>query len=129
ADLTFSIERLNGCHDRFNLKLSTTRKENTFYLDWHYDSNLVSASQIEELGNQLEALLESAVNNLSQPVSSLNILGPRQRERMLELSAGAKAVYPREKTLQQLFQEQVERTPQSVAVVFEEEELTYAQLN
>src|SRR5215216_5955397 len=129
ADLTFSIERVEAAHDRFSLKLSTTRKENTFHLDWHYDSSRMSASQIEELGNQFEALLESAINNPSQPANRLNILSSRQRQQMLELSAGAKAVYASDKTLQQAFEEQVERSPQSVAVVFEEEQLTYTQLN
>ena len=39
------------------------------------------------------------------------------------------AEYPREKCVQQLFEEQVERTPEAVAVVYEAEQVTYAELN
>ena len=37
--------------------------------------------------------------------------------------------YPKDKCVHQLFEEQVKRTPEAVAVVFEEQELTYRELN
>ena len=39
------------------------------------------------------------------------------------------AEYPRDKCIHQLFEEQVERTPEAVAVVWEEQQLTYRELN
>src|SRR5689334_16069672 len=56
-------------------------------------------------------------------------LSPAQRRQLLVEWNDTGAAYPREKTVHQLFEEQAERTPDAVAVMFEHETLTYARLN
>ena len=52
-----------------------------------------------------------------------------QRRQVLELFNATQAPYPQEKLIHELFEEQVERTPEAIAVVYEGEQLTYGQLN
>ncbi|MDE5080825.1 MAG: amino acid adenylation domain-containing protein, partial [Trichodesmium sp. St18_bin1] len=60
---------------------------------------------------------------------SLNVLSEAERHQLLVEWNDTKADYPGEATIHQLFEAQVERTPDQTAVVFEEQMLTYAQLN
>jgi amino acid adenylation domain-containing protein len=56
-------------------------------------------------------------------------LPPSERQQVIELFNATQVVYPRDKLVHELFQEQVERTPGAVAVVYEGQLLTYAELN
>ena len=57
------------------------------------------------------------------------MLTEQQRDRFLASWNDTAAEYPQDKCIQQLFEQQVEKTPNSVAVVFEEKQLTYQELN
>src|SRR3569833_3223856 len=61
--------------------------------------------------------------------SSSVLLDAGERRRLLEKFNTTAATYPREKLLHELFEEQVRRTPQALAVVCGDEQLTYEQLN
>ena len=61
--------------------------------------------------------------------SELEILNTAQRRQLLVEFNATRTVYPQDKPVHQLFEEQVERTPDNIAVVFERQQLTYAQLN
>ena len=63
------------------------------------------------------------------PLDELSRLTERERRQLLVEWNDTAADYPRDQCIHQLFEEQVERTPDAVAVVFEDRQLTYAQLN
>src|SRR5215510_6691468 len=62
------------------------------------------------------------------PLHQLDILGAEERQMLLE-SFNATACAVREATLSELFEAQVERTPEATAVVFGEQSLPYQELN
>lgn len=59
----------------------------------------------------------------------MSLLTERERHQLLVEWNNTKVDYPKDKCIQELFEEQVQRTPETVAVVFEGQELTYQQLN
>ncbi len=61
--------------------------------------------------------------------SELEILSTAQRQQLLVEFNDTKTDYPQDKLIHQLFEQQVERTPDNIAVVFNDQQLTYAQLN
>jgi len=63
------------------------------------------------------------------PALSLSILPESERRQVLELFNATEAAYPRDKLIHELFEEQVQRTPSAVAVVYEGHSITYAELN
>ena len=77
---------------------------------------------LESLARALETAPETAVR-------SLPILPEEEREKVLCEWNETKAEYPREKCVHELFEEQVERTPEAVAVEFEDASLSYEELN
>ena len=74
-------------------------------------------------------LLEGIVANPEQRISDLPILSEAEKHQLLVEWNETKRDYPKDKCVHQLFEEQVKRTPEAVAVVFEEQQLTYRELN
>ena len=129
GDLTFSIQKQHACADRFKVKLFCARKGDLLITELHYDSNLFRAQDVERLARQFQTLLKGVTNNPEASIGELEILSGSERQQLLIEFNATQAGYPRDKCLHQLFQEQAERTPDKIAVVFEGAHLTYAQLN
>ncbi|MFN6571973.1 amino acid adenylation domain-containing protein [Dendronalium sp. ChiSLP03b] len=125
----FSPYKQYICFDRFKVKLSCVRTEDSLRAEFHYDANLFSVEDIEYLAEQFQTLVESAANNAEATVSELEILSDRQRQQLLVEVNNTQTDYPQDKCIHQLFEEQVEQTPNNIAVVFEDQQLTYRQLN
>ena len=100
-----------------------------------YRPDLFDRSSIETLGQRLVRLLEAAVADASRPIGSLAILDADERATILqgwndtahELPQAVGPAAPT--TLPALFAAQAQRTPDAVAVVFEDRELSYAALD
>nr|WP_029631707.1 MULTISPECIES: AMP-binding protein [Nostocales] len=77
----------------------------------------------------LQTLLAGIVANPEYPVSKLPLLTESERHQLLVEWNNTQIDYPQDKCIHQIFEAQVERTPDGVAVVFEEQQLTYRELN
>ena len=129
AGLTFSIRKQRSCADRFKLKLSVVKREGSLFAELHYDANLFSTQDINRVNEQLQTLIESVVSNPAASICELEILNAAQRRQLLVDFNATRKVYPEDKPVHRLFEEQVERTPDNVAIAFERQQLTYTQLN
>src|SRR5499433_3058487 len=89
-----------------------------------YASDLFERASVEALAQRLIRLLSAAVLDASRPIGSLDILAPEERARLLSDTADTAHALPAG-TLPGLFAAQVARTPAAVAVVFEDETLSY----
>ena len=94
-----------------------------------FNTDLFDATTITRMAGHFHALLESVIRNPSAAIGHLEILTGAERQRLLVEFNDTKTDYPKDKCFHQLFEEQVHRTPDSVAVMFEGKQLTYAQLN
>ena len=94
-----------------------------------YNTDLFNQDTIARFIEHLRMLLESIVDNPQEKISRLNILTSQEKQQILIDWNNTKVDYPKEKCIHQLFEEQVVKTPEHVAVVFEREKLTYQQLN
>ncbi|MGD1020131.1 MAG: amino acid adenylation domain-containing protein [Verrucomicrobiia bacterium] len=94
-----------------------------------FNTDLFDASTIARMAGHFHALLESVICDPGAVIGDLEILTGAERQQLLVEFNDTKTDYPKGKCLHQLFEEQVQRMPDCVAVVFEEQQLTYAQLN
>ncbi|NEP13292.1 MAG: amino acid adenylation domain-containing protein [Symploca sp. SIO2C1] len=94
-----------------------------------YNTDLFDATTIKRMSGHLSTLLEEIVTNPNQTIAELPLLTESERHQLLVEWNNTQADYPQDKCIHQLFEEQVARTPDAVAVVFEEEKLTYHELN
>jgi len=94
-----------------------------------FNTDLFDEATIVRMAGHFRALLESVVRDPAAAIDDLEILTDAERQQLLVEFNDTKTDYPKDKCIHQLFEEQVQRTPDSVAVVFEGQQLTYAQLN
>lgn len=129
AGVSFSLYEQYICIEPFKVKLTCIFNNNSLSLDVHYDTHLFSADAIQRLSRQLQTLLTNAIDNPDALISHLEILTPSDRQQLLFEFNQTQVDYPLDKCIHQLFEEQVETTPDHIAVVFEDQQLTYAELN
>ncbi|QEI43192.1 Linear gramicidin synthase subunit B [Dolichospermum sp. UHCC 0315A] len=96
---------------------------------WCYNSDLFDATTITRIGEHFQILLQAIVANQEMRISELPLLSPAQRHQLLVEWNDTQVDYPHDLCIHELFEEQVERNPDAVAVAFEEQQLTYHELN
>ncbi|MBD2521399.1 non-ribosomal peptide synthetase [Nostoc sp. FACHB-133] len=114
---------------KFDLTLSMENTPNGLFGWWEYNTDLFDSSTIERMTGHFLTLLEAIVANPSERISQLPILTPSEQQQLLVEWNDTQVDYPQDKCIHQLFEEQVERTPDAVAVVFDNQQLTYHELN
>src|SRR5262249_50700090 len=77
----------------------------------------------------LESLVEALEREPNRPVCTLEVMPEAERRQAVYEWNATQAEYPQDKCVHELFEEQVERTPEAVAVVFENATLSYGELN
>ena len=75
------------------------------------------------------ALLEGMVGDERQAVDRLMLLGEAERHQVVEEWNATEAAYPKDRCVHELFEEQVEKSAEAVAVVYEEQQVSYGELN
>jgi amino acid adenylation domain-containing protein len=93
-----------------------------------YDRSRFDRGTIRRLCHHLEQVLSQMVAEPKQPLSALDYLSPPERTQ-LKMCNQTEATYPREAVLHALVEEQVIKRPDAVAVSYEEQQLTYHELN
>jgi amino acid adenylation domain-containing protein len=93
-----------------------------------YNSEIFKTETIAGLKNNFLILVDKLLENPNKPLMSLSMITDREKE-LIERFNDTATDYPREKTINQLFEEQVELNPSKKAVVYKESSLTYKELN
>jgi amino acid adenylation domain-containing protein/non-ribosomal peptide synthase protein (TIGR01720 family) len=94
-----------------------------------YDSRRFDADAIARMLNHWQNLLEAVVNNPQAKLSELSLLTAAERHQLLVEWNDNYVEYPLDKCIHTLFEEQAAKTPDAVAVIFENQQLTYQELN
>src|SRR5262249_28378882 len=113
---------------QFDLTLAMAEAGAEMLASFEYNTDLFDAVTIERLAGHLQTLLGSIVAAPSARVSELSLLDEQERRLLSEWNR-TRTEFPSERCLHELIEEQVERSPEAVAVVFDREQLTYAELN
>lgn len=95
----------------------------------NYDAALFDRSTVERLLANLETLIESAVEDPDLPVSRLSVVSENERRHVLYGMNQTFHDYPRSVTLVSMFEDQVARSPDAVALVCEDAVLTYREFD
>ena len=129
AGVTFSTHTQYVCFDRFKIKLTCTRRGNSLLAEFLYDRNLFLSADIERLGEQFKTLLKNSIAKPEIAIRELELVGNRERRLLLVEWNDTDAAYPRTACVHELFEDQVRRQPNHIAVEIEGERLTYRELN
>ncbi|TDB45252.1 non-ribosomal peptide synthetase, partial [Photorhabdus khanii] len=114
---------------KFDLELGLSEEEGRIVGALSYATALFDQSTMERQVGYLHTVLQAMVAHAQQRIGEIDILAPAERKLLLETWNATETPYPEALCLHQLFEQQVERTPQATALVYEEQILSYAELN
>ncbi|HEV3300843.1 MAG TPA: amino acid adenylation domain-containing protein [Planctomycetaceae bacterium] len=129
ANVATSPLRVSNGRSAFDLTLSLTEVAGSLVCEMEYRTDLFDACTIQSMLAHFRVLLESIVEQPEDPISKLPLLTTSERHQLLVEWNETQIDYPKERCIPALFEEQVARTPEAVAVVFETQRLTYRELN
>ncbi|QRK05623.1 amino acid adenylation domain-containing protein [Archangium violaceum] len=114
---------------KFDLTLIATELPEGLRIVAEYSTDLFEAGTITRLLAHYQTLLEGIAAQPDRPINALPILPEPERRTVLADWNGPATRYPRDACLHQLIEAQVERTPDAVALTFEDKSLTYRELD
>jgi amino acid adenylation domain-containing protein len=114
---------------KFDLTLDVLERREGLDLVFVYNADLFDDATIERMLEHLKTLLEGIVEDPDRHLSELALMSEAERHLLLFEWNDTKTQYPGDRCIHELFEEQVQLTPEAVAVVFEEQQLTYRELN
>ncbi|MHC4593584.1 MAG: non-ribosomal peptide synthetase [Planctomycetota bacterium] len=94
-----------------------------------YNTDLFDVATITRMMGHYQNLLKGIVSDLNKRISELPLLTEAEKHHLLVELNDTKADYPQDQCVHQLFEAQVEQTPDAVALVFQDRQLTYGELN
>ncbi len=92
------------------------------WLKISYDKSRFDRETISRMLGHFVTLLEAIVTNPQQPIEQLPLLTAPEQQQLLVEWNDTQVDYPQHKCIHQLFEEQVERTPDAMAVIFQEQQ-------
>ncbi|AIG26780.1 non-ribosomal peptide synthetase [Brevibacillus laterosporus] len=100
-----------------------------FTIRLSYNANKYDQAFIERIGAHLTKLMKQVIAEPHQAVHSYELVTDEEKQQLLATFNSTAVDFPNEKTLHQLFEEQVARTPNAIAIAYNEQSLTYQQLD
>lgn len=127
--LTLSSMQMENTAAQFDLNVDFVEANGQLQGTVGYNRDLFDAATIERMTNHYVRLLEAIVSDPTVRVRELTMLTAAERNKLLMEWNATTVDCPARQTIQELFEVQVVRTPEAVAVAYEEQHLTYGELN
>ena len=128
-NLALERQNVEGGTVKFDLSLFMFEEDQGLKGRLVYNADLFDDATIERMLGHLQTLLRGVAADPDQRLSELPLLSEAERHRLLSEWNETATEYPRDRCVHELFEERAQRTPEAVAVVFEEQRLTYRELN
>lgn len=114
---------------KFDLSLEVIPENDIFKLSFEYASKLFKKSFIDNLSNHYSNILNTVLDNLEIKLSSIDMLSEEERNKILKDFNNTILPFKTSHSIIETFEAQVMKSPNNVAVVFENNEITYSELN
>jgi amino acid adenylation domain-containing protein len=128
-DLTFLAEPIESGTSKFDLSLGAYERDGVLKFQMEYSTDLFDPETIETMLARFTILLQSIVSQPELSVGQLSIMTDAERRQLLVDWNNTAEYFGPFENLQEKFERQVEQSPDAVAVVFENQQVTFADLN
>lgn len=120
----------NGCTaDDIDIHLYQMNEVENLTISYDYKTSKYTYLDIENIHKRFMHIINQVLKKEEIETKDIEIVTPEEKHKILVEFNNTQVDYPTDKTVVDLFEEQVEKTPDSIAVVFEDQELTYRELN
>ncbi|AIQ51349.1 hypothetical protein R70331_07375 [Paenibacillus sp. FSL R7-0331] len=126
--LSFTLESSRE-QTNYDITLCAYQDEERLVFDLLYNPNVYAKEEIQSILARIEKVLQAIGENPNRKLSEIETITEQEKLQILSGFNDTAVEYARDRTVVDLFEEQVKKTPDEIAVVFQEERLTYAELN
>jgi aspartate racemase len=128
-ELELERVRIERGTSKFDLTVIAREADTGLRLTFEYSTDLFEEETVERMLTHLRLILEQAAADPARPISALQLLPQEERIRIVETWNETVVEYPQDRSIAELFEAQVDRTPDAVAIVSGEQRLPYAELD
>ncbi len=114
---------------KFDLTMTVRERSHGLACEFEYSTDLFEEATIVRFGKHFEKLIEGIVEVPSAKIGDLPLLTEEERHQILVEWNDTTVPYPDDKCIHELFEEQVLKNPEGIAVSYEDDSLTYSELN
>jgi len=111
------------------IHINDREDDGNLIIDYDYQVNKFYEKEVEFIHDHVIRVLWHALDNPVKPISRLDMVSEKEKDKILNGFNNTASEYPRHETVHNLFRKQTEKTPDNIAVVFEEQKLTYKELD
>lgn len=119
----------NYCANDFNIHIYDINDTGDLIINYDYLIDKYSEEDVTDIHSRIINVINQILNDNDINSSDIEIVTPEEKDKILNVFNDTKVDFPKDKSIVDLFEEQVEKTPDNVAVVFEDKKLTYKELN
>jgi aspartate racemase len=120
---------VNTHTSKFDLSLILEDREEGLLGRFEYNTDLFDDGTIARMVGHWQMLLNAIIQDPTQHISDLPLLTENECKQLLEDWNATRTTYPVEKCVHQLFEEQAQRRPEAIALIYENQVMTYRELN
>ncbi|MCK4261233.1 MAG: amino acid adenylation domain-containing protein, partial [Halanaerobiales bacterium] len=129
GNLKFKPYEYNNKTAQFDITLHAFEVKDQIHFKLEYSTDIFKNDTIERFAKHFVNIIRKVIENPKLRISEIDMITKSEMQQLLFDFNNTKVEYPKDKTVQQLFEEQVEKTPENIAVVFKDQKLTYRELN
>lgn len=131
SDLDYTVEWTfnHNVADSIQIHLFDMNDLGILNVAYDFKTELYTSSDIESLHTRILNMIDQVLLQPDLPIHALEIVTPEEKFKLLETFNQTDLPYDEEKTLIDLFEEQVQKTPDAIALVFEKQTMSYRLLN
>ncbi|BAZ54107.1 amino acid adenylation domain protein [Nostoc sp. NIES-4103] len=129
SDISLTFTEGDNASAKFDLTLFMEDREQGLVATLEYNTDLFNADTIHRMLGHFQTLLQAIVNEPDTSIVELPLLTEVERHQLLFEWNNTQINYPQNQCIHQLFEQQVESTPDAIALIFGNQQLTYKELN
>ena len=129
GDLKVSTKAVPRNYETFDIFINLKPTSDGIFFEWIYNTDLFDKATIQIRLKEFEILLNGIIENPTQPLTQLPLLPASEQQQILHDWNLTDADYPLDVCIHTLFEQQAEKTPERIALIFENQQLSYEKLN
>ncbi len=129
GDVRLTKQNIEDRTSQFDLSFDVVEQNEGLFITAEYSTALFKKDTIVRMSAHFEELLHSIVKDSSQHIIDLNILTKKEKHQLLEIFNDTTVDYNTDQTIIDLFEQQAKMTPETIALVYGDDQLTYGELD
>ena len=115
--------------NNYDVTVSAFLRHGKLHLGVHYNANKYLANEMHYMLERIKKLVKMFYSSLNMKIANLDLVLNKEKNQILQEFNRTEAVYPNEYTFIELFEQQVYKNPECIALQFQNSKLSYDELN